>query len=381
MQIDIPLYRRVSDKIEQYRLRYKSYINDFKNSLSRGVIDIRRLYYILKSLRIYDELRYTTVADDSTKIILSSQLREGGNVIIEDEYSGLKEEKTATEYSEGGFPDKVVENRKYIHSQAPSIDTTIYALQSIAEYSSHLQYWDKSLDEALRSGLNYLRLRDSNRDGLLEQSKGEDWIPLLRRDGCLLYINTLYLKLLEDLYYLYIDKDRDYSRYIRALYTRVYRVMENLFWVDNMYIEYINSEGAMMWRAGVDSSTAARPIIMREGNKTYIHLKNLYDRLYNPDINTLIASEARVKVNREDRNLYRIVTPLQTAIYAMDAAEVGYPNLALKVMDTIIQYTKYNLVLVNDNNNVIPKGRNRDTTLAFILITIYKIISESLKEG
>ena len=381
MKIDITLYKKVSDEIEKHQVGYRSYIHNLSNMLRSRRIDIRNLYYILKSLRIYDNVGYASIADEAVKLIISSQLSEGEPIIVEDIYKGLKEGKTATEYSEGGFPDRIEGDKKYIHSQAPSIDTTIYALQSIVDYSANVQYWDNTLEEAVKAGLKYLQLRDINGDGLLEQSIGEDWIPLLRRSGSLLYTNALYLKLLEDLYYLYLDKDKEYSEYIRSLYTRVYRRIEEGFWMENLYIEYINSSGAKIWRAGIDSSTAGRPIIMREANKIRRHFTTLYERLYNESNKLLLSSETRVKVNPEDRNLYRISTPLQTAVYAMDVAEVGDPNLALKIMETVFPYQKYNLLIIDDRDRIVSRRKDGGITLNLIILGTYRMISGIIKGG
>ncbi len=381
MKIDITLYRKVSDEIEKHQTKYRTYLHTISNRLRNRKIDIRKLYYALKSLRIYDTVRYASIADEALKIIISSQLSEGEPIIIKDVYKRVSKGRTTTEYSEGGFPDMLEGNKKVIHAEAPSIDSTIYALQSIVEYSAHIQYWDKTIEEAIKAGLRYLQLRDINGDGLLEQSKGEDWIPLLRRDGSLLYTNALYLKLLEDLYYLYLDKDKEYSEYIKSLYTKVYRRIEESFWMDSLYIEYINSSGAKVWRAGVDSSTAGRPIIMREANKIHKHFTTLYNRLYNSQNNLLITSEARIKVNPEDRNLYRISTPLQSAVYAMDVAEAGYPNLALKIMDTVFPYEENSLIIIDDKNKIVSRKRDGDIALDLVLLGTYKIISGIVKGG
>ncbi len=381
MKIDIALYKKVSDEIERHKVGYRGYIHTLSNKIRRREMDIRNLYYILKSLRIYDNVGYASLADEALKLIISNQLKEGDTIIIEDVYRGLREAKSATEYSEGGFPDRVERNKRFIHSQAPSIDSTIYALQTIVEYSTHIQYWDDTLDGVIKKGLQYLNLRDINGDGLLEQSTGEDWIPILKRSGSLLYTNTLYLKLLEDLYYLYLDKDREYSEHIRNLYIKVYRRIDEIYWMDNLYIEYINTSGAKVCRASIDSSIAGRPIIMREANRIHRHFTTLYNKLYNEANNLLLTTETKIKVTPEDRNLYRISTPLQTAVYAMDVAEAGEPNLALKIMQTVFPYEKYGILIIDDKNRIVSRNKDGGITLNLILLGTYRIVSQVVKGG
>ncbi len=382
MNADISLYKKISDEISRYKNKLRGAVNELQRRLSKRDFDIRKMYYTLYSLKIYDRISYATLGDDALKTLAKLQLSDGDLVTIINVKYREKNSKEVSSYAEGGFPDVVTGKKNIIINDGPSIDSTIYSLQAIVDYVTEIQYWDDLVDDIIRRGIEYLKRRDINRDGFLEQYRGEDWLYILDREGILLYNNSLYLKLLEDLYYLYLDKDRDYSEKIKRLYTRLYRNIEKYFWSGQFYLEYINESGVFYLRTSIDSSVITRPLITRDKDRLNIHLETMFQRLYNKDLKLILASEAKIRLDLEDRAEYYLSIPYNSIIYSMDAALAGNINLAMKILNEIIRHIEYENITITYDGKISSKKRLRDTYFRDLtLLATYKLISDMIKEG
>ncbi len=378
MRIDVKLYKEVSDLINEARLPYRSLIDNLNRYISTRYIEFTKLYHILSLLRSLDKINYLNIASEAVKTVINSQISEGDTVIHKDDFYGVKVKGEASTFIEGGLPDLLEKGEKIIRGETPSIISTCASLEILIEYSIETQYWDDDIDNTLRNGYKYLLLRDLNRDGLLEQDPKEDWIYLLRRGGATLSSNSIFLKFLEDMYYLYIDKDREFGEEIKRRYLRLYRDIEGYFWLDGFYADYISEAFNIFYRSTIDTSLIGRPIISREGDKLYNHFRNTLDKLIVNGV--ILATEDRVRISPEYRLRGYIASTYHSTIYVYDILQNGFLDLALRALKYIIPNHRYSYIIFREDG-MVKRLKSRDSNQELLLLLTYKKFEDMVRGG
>ena len=378
MKINIKLYREVADLYNQVKIPYRYSLNDLSTKIIHRDVDISRLYHVLNMLKSVDKVNYITVSSEAVKTILSIQISEGDPIIVRDEFYNTDVKGEASSYIEGGFPDYIVKGRRVLRGGAPSIISTVSALEMLIDYSTETQYWDEELDDAIRMGYRYLRLRDLNKDGLLEQDPSEDWIPLLRRGGAALSSNAMYLKLLEDLYYLYLDKDRKFSDEIKRVYLRLYNEIERMFWMDGYYADYINQAFNIFLRATIDTSLIGRPLISRDMDKISKHLNRLYARLVRNG--HIYATEDRVRISPEYRLRGYVSSTFHSILFVYDTLTNGLLDISLESLKCILPSMDYSYIVIGGDGWV-KRVKEKGPYNKILLHLLHKKIEDVAKGG
>jgi|GEM_PF-1210098 len=282
---------RVRELIEWEDVLTKEFKNDIGKFLGilreKRFMEIRRVYRILRSLKIIDGKMYRKILMQIVDHIGNYQLGpdyEGRLLIGRYSRDGRLRfnERSSGEYLktvEGGFPTAIEGERAYIYGVYPDIDSTASAIILLVEASSELGIWNDQLDNTIKRGIAYLRSRDFNKDGILEQYENEDWMIGIGREGGVLYSNALYLNAMEKAFYLYIGRESEFTKQLQDEITRCYDSIEKYFWLEDHYIDSISLRGGIIFRTSIDSVELGYTYIYRDHDRLKIHLGKLMDIL------------------------------------------------------------------------------------------------------
>jgi hypothetical protein len=283
--------RKIRELIEWEEILNEEFNNDLRKFMSvlkdRGFIEIRRLYRIARSLKMIDENLYRKLLMQVIENIKNYQLGpEYNGRLLMGRYSKATRFKFNRRLGEGylesidgGFPTAINRNQAFIYGAHPDIDSTSSAIILLVEPSSELGIWDDALDNTIKKRFSYLRHKDFNKDGMLEQYENEDWMIGVGREGVVLYSNALYLNAMEKVFYLYIDKEPEFAEQLQDEITKCYDSIERYFWLEDRYIDSINLRGGAVLRSSIDIVELGYTYIYRGHDRLKIHLERVLDIL------------------------------------------------------------------------------------------------------
>ena len=147
---------------------------------------------------------------------------------------------------EGFFPTNIFLNGEpEYYVGTPDIDSPILVVMNILEYVK----WTGDYDFALKNWdkieltLKYLKTRDENNDGFLEQVGGQDWLDCAHRFGVVNYCQGIYFRMLTQLTDLaQILKKNDEAKEYKAISTKMKANFDKVFWNEKLgfYADFIS---------------------------------------------------------------------------------------------------------------------------------------------
>ncbi|MEO7449398.1 MAG: trehalase family glycosidase [Chitinophagaceae bacterium] len=192
---------------------------------------------------------------------------------------------TRYQNEEGSFPTRItISGKPLYHTGAPDLDSAALISLSIIEYvrwTKDIAFGDKYW-KSIAASIDYLRTRDTDNDGWVEQDYNQDWADRTKRHGKVNYTQCVYFQLLKESAALGDLLNKPEAATYKNLATRLKKNYDKLFWDEEagLYLDYIAPDGTRMKKLSQDTCLAFIFGLATDPQKIKRHLSNLKEKCW-----------------------------------------------------------------------------------------------------
>jgi len=179
--------------------------------------------------------------------IWSNRISNGneGSILVgrgspEEEFRARVARKEELEEIKGALPTSIHRGYREIYAAKPDIDSNALMIRATCRacVASKNRTFSEKMYPTLQSAVEYLRSRDVDGDGLLEQGPNEDWMDTVMREGKVVYSQGTWLGALNSLASLldFLGRTSESDK-IKEEAVSVERNVDNTLWNDLCYAD------------------------------------------------------------------------------------------------------------------------------------------------
>lgn len=187
--------------------------------------------------------------------------------------------------AEGSFPTRInLAGKPIYHTTAPDLDSAALIWLSVIAYIR----WTKEMAfgeqnwKNITASIDFLRSKDVDNDGWIEQAIDQDWADRTKRYGKVNYTQCIYYQLLNESIELGEILNRPEVTHYKVLAGKLRENYDQLFWDESSgsFLDYITPDGTRMKKLSQDVCLAFVFGLTKDTRKIKSHLSKLKEKCW-----------------------------------------------------------------------------------------------------